>query len=63
MHEILHFVQNDKYGIFMIATQSLKGEEVSELTVGDRSISFRFRFAPPRASLRFVNTKRMSDER
>jgi len=27
MHEILHFVQNDKHGIFMIPTQSLEGEK------------------------------------
>jgi hypothetical protein len=27
MHEILHFVQNDIRGVFMIATQSLEGEE------------------------------------
>jgi len=25
MHEILHFVQNDKHTIFMIATQSRRG--------------------------------------
>jgi hypothetical protein len=25
MHEILHFVQNDKRGVFIIATQSLEG--------------------------------------
>jgi hypothetical protein len=41
-----------------IATQSLK-EEVSELTGGDRSISFRLSsLASPRASLPFVNNKR-----
>ena len=28
MHEILHFVQNDKRGIFIVTTQSLKGEDV-----------------------------------
>jgi len=27
MHEILHFVQNDTRGVFIIATQSLEGEE------------------------------------
>ena len=31
MHEILHVVQNDKHGIFMIPTQSLEGEEVEKI--------------------------------
>ncbi len=32
MHEILHFIQNDKHAIFMIATQSLKGRGCHEIT-------------------------------
>jgi len=39
MHEILHCAQTDKRGIFVITTQSLKGEEVSEITANDKSFA------------------------
>jgi hypothetical protein len=35
---MLRFAQHDIDKVARIATQPLKGEEVSELTVGDRSI-------------------------
>ncbi len=44
--------QNDIRVGFSIATQSLKGEEVSEITAGDKSIGFRLSSAAsPCASL------------
>ena len=51
MHEILHCVQNDIRGIFVIATQPLQGEEISEITEGDKSISLAYRLRPHRTRL------------
>jgi hypothetical protein len=62
MHEILHFVQNDKHGIFMIPTQSQRGKK----NLNSRNLFLSaiegFRFGPPNksASVSSISARKVS---